>query len=86
MTALPQAVTRAFGLDEKGRCCGRKPLVYKRYPAHLFCDRCCRAYDPATGKQMENWAWTLAAEGNEFVRVRPRTTPAAHVPTIDEDL
>ena len=50
-------------LDDKGRCCGRKPIVYKgggwRHlgPAMKFCDRCCRAYHPETGEQMPNFAW-----------------------------
>jgi hypothetical protein len=55
--ALPTArLDAAMALDEKGRCCGRKPLVYKRDP-HLFCTRCDRAFDPDTGKQIGNWAW-----------------------------
>jgi hypothetical protein len=44
-------------LDDKGRCCGRKPLVYKRPPSHLYCFRCDRAYDPDDGEQIDNWAW-----------------------------
>lgn len=52
-------------LDEKGRCCGRKPIVYKRDP-HLFCPRCDRAFDPITGEQIENWAWIFI--GGEFVK------------------
>ena len=51
--------------DEKGRCCGRKPIHYKGgswcsppgSPMY-FCDRCDRQYDPETGNQVENWAWT----------------------------
>ena len=49
-------------LDDKGRCCGRKPLVYKRdRPDGIagewrFCFRCDRAYSP-DGKQINNWAW-----------------------------
>lgn len=48
-------------LDDKGRCCGRKPLVYKRadgpsYPAGLYCDRCSRCYTH-DGSPQENWAW-----------------------------
>ena len=55
-----------MGLDEKGRCCGRKPLHYRstrnNLPGHRpqpskFCDRCDRAFDPDTGHQVENWAW-----------------------------
>ena len=47
-------------LDDKGRCCGRRPLVYKTAPAHKFCTRCERAYDIETGEQVENWAWRAA--------------------------
>jgi hypothetical protein len=48
-------------LDDKGRCCGRKPLVYKRasgprHPAGLFCCRCDRSYT-ADGEPQANWAW-----------------------------
>jgi hypothetical protein len=43
-------------LDDKGRCCGRKPLVYKRPRLHLFCPRCDREYD-ANGQQQANWAY-----------------------------
>ena len=53
-------------LDDKGRCCGRKPIVYKtnRYTAaserpQRFCPRCDRAYDLETGEQFANWAWHL---------------------------
>ena len=60
------ASAEAKHLDEKGRCCGRKPIHYKggswcspQIP-QKFCDRCCRAYDPATGCQIENWAFKLA--------------------------
>ncbi|MCP5006496.1 MAG: hypothetical protein GY941_21540 [Planctomycetes bacterium] len=51
-------------LDEKGRCCGRKPLHYKGggwcsppEAPMLFCFRCDRAYDVNTGRQKENWAF-----------------------------
>lgn len=54
-------------LDDKGRCCGRKPIVYKRSPTHLFCSRCDRAYDPLTKLQVENWAWYQV--GSKFVHV-----------------
>lgn len=49
-------------LDAKGRCCGRKPLDYKRglltpsSKPHKFCTRCDREYDRVTGEQTENWA------------------------------
>lgn len=43
-------------LDEKGRCCGKKPLVYKRPSFHYFCARCNREYGPE-GEQQDNWAF-----------------------------
>lgn len=50
-------------LDNKGRCCGRKPIEYKRYGGHhLFCHRCDREYNPLTGIQQANWAYD--EEGN----------------------
>ena len=58
--------TKAENLDEKGRCCGRKPIVYKR-PPHKFCFRCDRSYSLETGEQIENWAWVKSSPGF-FVR------------------
>lgn len=49
-------------LDDKGRCCGRKPLVYKR-PEHRFCFRCNRAYHLIQNFQIDNWAWKRRADG-----------------------
>lgn len=49
-------------LDEKGRCCGRKPLPYKRPPL-LFCFRCDAAFDVETGGQIENWAYKKTQDG-----------------------
>ena len=44
-------------LDTKGRCCGRKPIVYKR-SQELFCSRCDRSYRLLPPhEQIENWAW-----------------------------
>jgi len=60
-------------IDEKGRCCGRKPLKYKggawNSPRHpqLFCFRCDRAYDLETGIQIENFAWKKDANG-QFIK------------------
>lgn len=50
----------AHRLDEKGRCCGRKPIPYTgggMEKRQRFCDRCYRAYHFDTGEQIENWAW-----------------------------
>jgi hypothetical protein len=58
-------------LDELGRCCGRKPLFYKRptdtyVPGpHHFCTRCDAAFS-ADGQQIDNWAYVNTAAG--FVR------------------
>lgn len=49
-------------LDKLGRCCGRKPLVYKRYPSHKFCCRCNASFDPETGRQIANWAFDLLSD------------------------
>lgn len=54
-------------LDDRGRCCGRKPIVYRR-PAHLYCDRCDRSFN-LDGAQIGNWAWGKNGEG--FDRVGP---------------
>lgn len=54
-------------LDDKGRCCGRKPLVYRR-PLHQFCPRCCADYNMA-GQQIPNWAWLETPGG--FVARNP---------------
>ena len=55
-------------LDGKGRCCGRKPIRYKR-TGRLFCWRCDREYSIA-GEQLESFAWELV--DGEFVK-RPLT-------------
>lgn len=52
----------AKALDERGRCCGRKPIEYRREP-HKFCPRCDRAFDSVTGEQIGNWAYTRDADG-----------------------
>jgi len=40
-------------LDDKGRCCGRKPLIYKKPFHYLYCDRCNASFDP-NGTQRVN--------------------------------
>lgn len=51
-------------LDDKGRCCGKKPRVYKRWPYKgRFCFRCCRSYDLEGNDQIENWAWHKLPDG-----------------------
>lgn len=60
-------------LDDKGRCCGRKPIHYKRsHPPHnmtpyLWCCRCSAAFDPATGLQIDNWAYRSVGTEGKFV-------------------
>ena len=49
-------------LDAKGRCCGVKPIVYKRPTHRLFCVRCSREYSPQ-GEQRPNWAWLRITGG-----------------------
>lgn len=52
-----------------GRCCGRKPLVYKRPKHRLFCLKCCREYSP-DGEQNPNFAFVCL--GPVFIRAEPR--------------
>lgn len=59
-------------LDDKGRCCGRKPMEYRsRWSTdtgpHKYCPRCDRAYDLDTGEQIPNWAYRRLPSG-EFER------------------
>lgn len=58
---------QAVKLDDKGRCCGRKLLVYKRPVFHHFCCRCDRSFN-REGLQIDNWAWEKTATG-EFRRM-----------------
>jgi hypothetical protein len=60
--SMPRLIARGeCRLNERGQCCGRKPIVYKR-ERHKFCTRCHSAFDIETGEQMPNWAWR-AVEG-----------------------
>lgn len=61
------ATKRRATLNEKGQCCGRKPIVYKR-PHRFFCTRCCAEFDPS-GEQVGNWAWQ--ADGKDYVATSP---------------
>ena len=67
-------------LDAAGRCCGRKPLIYKR-PYHHFCDRCDAAYDE-DGRQIENWMWKRLNGG--FIPAYPASESALKIPPIPE--
>jgi len=59
---IEHGVFAPVSLDE-GRCCGRKPLVYKTGGLRLFCHRCSREYNP-DGTQRQNWAYKLRSDGN----------------------
>lgn len=64
-------------LNDKGQCCGRKPIVYKR-DHFLFCDRCHRSYDLTTKQQIPNWAYVSDGAGG-LTRKNPQlrnTVPA----------
>lgn len=59
-------------IDDHGRCCGRKPLVYKRPNHRLFCTRCNAQFDPASGEQVSNWGYTREPDGT-FTPKYPET-------------
>lgn len=49
-------------LDEKGRCCGKKPIVYRgknntAEGPHRYCPRCDRGYELDAPFQINNWFW-----------------------------
>ena len=50
-------------LNERGQCCGRKPIVYKRPAHHLFCSRCMACFDPTTGEQIKSSAYVKVNGG-----------------------
>lgn len=58
-------MAEAKRLDERGRCCGRKPMVYKRPDHQLFCPRCDASFNPETGIQWQNWAYRAVGDGLE---------------------
>jgi len=55
-------VSPAKTLGADGRCCGRKPLEYRR-TGTLFCTRCDREYAIGTGAQQSNWGWRAVPGG-----------------------
>jgi hypothetical protein len=67
---MSNPIIAAKSVDEKGRCCGRKPVVYRR-PPHLFCCRCDAAFDAMTGRQIPNWAYAWH-DDNSFVLLTSR--------------
>jgi len=67
-------------LDEKGRCCGRKPLQYKR-AGELFCGRCHRTYSLSTRQQISNWAWGRTVGGWIKFKHHATSHPAPPPPT-----
>lgn len=55
-------------LDEKGRCCGRKPVTYRGRNTtsegpQRYCTRCDRSYDLEENEQIPNWAWKQSTDG-----------------------
>ena len=63
-------------LDIKGRCCGRKPIEYRKglftdlQVPHKFCPRCDRAYRIDNGEQIRNWAWEQIPGTKQFQKRR----------------
>lgn len=55
-------------LDEKGRCCGKKPIIYKR-KGYYYCPRCDRAFDINTKEQISNFWWI--EEEDYFIKIHP---------------
>lgn len=53
-------VIEAKTLDEKGRCCGRKPIRYRR-PDRFFCPRCDAKFG-IDGRQQPNWAYECCGD------------------------
>lgn len=64
-------------LNDKGQCCGRKPIIYKR-PPHQFCCRCDKAYSLDTGLPVENWAWAVAHGNHVKKSSRKPSAGGAH--------
>lgn len=73
---IGEAVYPARSLDLAGRCCGRKPLVYKRPSLHYFCTRCDGEFGPDR-RQQQNWAWKLRGDG--FAATYPEQEAAQSV-------
>jgi hypothetical protein len=56
-------------IDEKGRCCGRKPIIYKAGYAYnplrwdyFYCDRCGNRYEAVSPFRRLNGSITLKAQ------------------------
>jgi hypothetical protein len=52
----------AWQIGDKSRCCGKKPIVYKR-DGYLFCCRCGRSYDLESGRQISNFSYVVRDDG-----------------------
>jgi hypothetical protein len=52
----------AWRIGDRGRCCGKKPIIYKR-DGYLFCCRCNRSYDLETGRQISNFFYVVLDNG-----------------------
>lgn len=71
-------------LDDKGRCCGRKPLTYKR-EGHRFCHRCNRAYHYYQNFQINNRAWKRRTDGQfEYVTGKTRIAGPLQSLTLEQ--
>lgn len=77
VAARQPATRRRARLDSLGRCCGRKPMTYKRPHHYLYCPHCDAAFDPSSGVQQENWAWR--ADGDAFVASYPTSDYATRL-------
>ena len=55
-------ITKTAMLGEDLRCCGRKPLVYKKPVFRYFCPRCDRQYG-SDKVQRGNWGWLPTGVG-----------------------
>lgn len=77
--SAPENIFRTEGkLNDDGRCCGRKPIVYKGRMSttegpQRFCPRCDRAYELDAPYQINNWAWKRAP-GGKFERQTNRAS------------
>lgn len=68
-------------LDDKGRCCGRKPMVYKSRHStpegpQRYCPRCDRAYDLEENQQIENWAYKRWKNSDLFMSTKSGSVTA----------
>jgi hypothetical protein len=58
----PEVIAPRSCVGDTERCCGRKPIPYKR-DGKWFCPRCDAAYRMPSGEQIPNWAWLRSGDG-----------------------